>query len=262
MIHVARSRNVLVGSTSGRASKLNPASTFSHALYNIIRTNIGLTDETRCALVREGSFLASQLTTIIHAGGRLNDATISNQTVGKFCSVSSPKFIGLQRMAEAMMNSYALDNFLLFSSIASLIGSPVQINYAMANGVMDEFAGVDAKCRDSNLSIQWGAWGEDFDGMTSGDRRVLTKMRHHGFGVLKPEKEFWLWITLIPLGWQGPRMQFGLISPLDHQKLCEPKSLASKLSIFDQFSQNMACVPGDRTITPLSTLTWNARLQT
>ena len=130
MIHVARSRNVLVGSTSGRASKLNPASTFSHALYNIIRTNIGLTDETRCALVGEGSFLASQLTTIIHAGGRLNDATISNQTVGKFCSVSSPKFIGLQRMAEAMMNSYALDNFLLFSSIASLIGSSGQINYA------------------------------------------------------------------------------------------------------------------------------------
>ena len=38
------------------------------------------------------------------------------------------------------------------------------------------------------LSIQWGAWGEDFDGMTSGDRRVLTKMRHHGFGVLKPEE--------------------------------------------------------------------------
>ena len=32
--------------------------------------------------------------------------------------------------------------------------------------------------------------------------------------------------------------------------MCEPKSLASKLSIFDQFSQNMACVPGDRTITP------------
>ena len=188
MIHSARCRNVLVLSTSGRAGKFNEASIFSHSLCNILRSKVGLMDETGCASAAGKYNMTLQLTTIMHASGKLNDATILNQTVGKFYSVSSPKFTGLQRMVDAFINSQALSNILLFSSIASLIGSSGQINYAMANGVMDELAESMQNAGSPISSIEWGAWGEEFDGMTSDNGSILSRMRRNGMGVLKPQE--------------------------------------------------------------------------
>ena len=53
----------------------------------------------------------------VHAGGILQDAAVSNMTVGKCRAVFAPKVAGLDNMALGMQLA-PMDSVVLFSSIA------------------------------------------------------------------------------------------------------------------------------------------------
>lgn len=76
---------------------------------------------------------------ILHAGGVLADATLRNQTLEGLRTAWAPKVAALRQLA----GGYGLQPgtlHLLFSSIAALLGSPGQANYAAANASLDAMA--------------------------------------------------------------------------------------------------------------------------
>lgn len=101
------------------------------------------------------------LTGIFHAAGIVNDATFINQTWDSFTSVLKPKVLGAWNLHEILGRlNIEVDYFVLFSSIASVLGTPGQTNYASANSFLDYLARLRQQAGLRALSISWGPWSE------------------------------------------------------------------------------------------------------
>jgi acyl transferase domain-containing protein/acyl-CoA synthetase (AMP-forming)/AMP-acid ligase II/pimeloyl-ACP methyl ester carboxylesterase len=96
---------------------------------------------------------------IIHAAGILRDGLLQNQTWSNFQAVIAPKITGAWNLHQASKH-LELDFFVLFSSVASLIGSPGQSNYTVANAGLDAIAHYRRSLGLPALSINWGAWAD------------------------------------------------------------------------------------------------------
>ncbi|MCA0354201.1 MAG: type I polyketide synthase [Chloroflexi bacterium] len=96
---------------------------------------------------------------VIHAAAVLEDAVLDCLDRQRFETVLAPKVAGGWHLHEISL-SLPLDFFVLFSSAASLIGSPAQGNYAAANAFLDGLAHYRRALGLPALSINWGAWAE------------------------------------------------------------------------------------------------------
>ncbi|HKV32965.1 MAG TPA: KR domain-containing protein, partial [Pyrinomonadaceae bacterium] len=96
---------------------------------------------------------------VIHAAGTLNDRTLFQQDADTFSATWGPKVVG-SWLLHHLLPKDSLDFFILFSSVASLLGSPGQANYAAANSFMDALSHQRKTQGLPALSINWGAWSE------------------------------------------------------------------------------------------------------
>jgi KR domain-containing protein/phosphopantetheine binding protein len=130
-------------------------------------------------VLREGQAAMPPLRGIVHAAGVLDDGVLTQQSWSRFEQVMAPKVAGAWNLHELTRHA-PLDFFLLFSSMASLTGSPGQSGYASSNAFLDAFAHYRRARGLTALSINWGAWPDA--GMaakieTQGRRRVLPAIR-------------------------------------------------------------------------------------
>lgn len=90
---------------------------------------------------QDGSLTWTALFMVIdaYAGGVIQDAMLGQQSLRGLRQVFAPKLDALSAMT-ASGYAACLQNMMLFSSIASLLGSPGQGNYAAANAAMDAAA--------------------------------------------------------------------------------------------------------------------------
>ncbi len=96
---------------------------------------------------------------IIHSAGLLDDGIITNQSKEKFDRVLAPKVLGSWYLSE-LTKDLNLDFFIMFSSIASTLGSAGQSNHSAANAFLDSFAYYRRARGLSATTINWGVWSE------------------------------------------------------------------------------------------------------
>ena len=103
------------------------------------------------------------LSGIIHSAGIVRDNLILKKPIEEFSQVLKPKVTGLVNLDQASKD-VRLDFFILFSSLAGVVGNPGQADYATANAFMDAFAKYRNSLIDSNkrwgktLSVNWSLW--------------------------------------------------------------------------------------------------------
>ena len=74
----------------------------------------------------------------------------------------------------------------MFSSVASMLGSPGQANYSAANAALDAAAAGMAAAGLPALSIQWGAWAGG--GMAAADAGTAARVERMGMLLIRPER--------------------------------------------------------------------------
>ena len=120
---------------------------------------------------------------LTHSAGTIMDGSLTAQNVGTTRTVCSPKVDSLMRFLNTLhMSASPSGPIILFSSIASLLGSAGQANYAAANASLDAIARVLRYKGSCALSMQWGAWAGS--GMAS--KHVLERTNRLGIGIVRP----------------------------------------------------------------------------
>jgi len=99
------------------------------------------------------------VTGIIHGAGVLQDRLIIDKSADQFERVYDTKVRGLDNLLKATRQD-PLKYLVLFSSIAARLGNQGQVDYAVANEVLNKIAQTEsfrrADCR--VISINWGPW--------------------------------------------------------------------------------------------------------
>ncbi|MFT3864035.1 MAG: SDR family NAD(P)-dependent oxidoreductase [Solirubrobacterales bacterium] len=128
---------------------------------------------------------------VIHCAGILEDATLAGLDPDRIERVLAPKVDGAWNLHRATAG-LDLERFVLFSSVAGVLGSPGQGAYAAANSYLDALAQVRRADGQPATSIAWGLWDEE-SGMTpegldgEGRLRKIEQIRVRlGLALLAP----------------------------------------------------------------------------
>ncbi|MEM6447440.1 MAG: type I polyketide synthase, partial [Cyanobacteria bacterium P01_D01_bin.123] len=119
---------------------------------------------------------------IIHAAGLLDDGVLSQLAWSQFERVLAPKVQGAWNLHQ-LSQGLSLDLFVLFSSAASLFGSPAQANHAAANAFLDTLAHYRRSLGLAGQSINWGIWS---DIGAAAKRDAAKRDSFSGLGTISP----------------------------------------------------------------------------
>ena len=187
---------------------------------------------------------------IMHAAGTLADAVLLRQDTETLRRVLAPKIQGAWNL-HTQTQDCRLDFFVCFSSVAALLGSPGQGNYAAANAYLDALAQHRRATGQPALSINWGPWAEG--GMAAAlSQRQRDRWAALGMRALSPSQALQSlgrlmgqdvaqaavldvdWATFVPqfYGGQGPAFltAFAPAARTPAQTALRPSALAKVLA--------------------------------
>jgi len=124
-----------------------------------------------------------ELKGVVHAAGVVADRTLLEQSSEHWETVFAPKVDGAWNLHTLTLNEN-LDFFVLYSSAASLFGSPGQANYAAANAFLDSLAQARLSRGLPAMSIQWGPFSEV--GMAAANVKRGSRIASRGMDSLSP----------------------------------------------------------------------------
>ena len=94
---------------------------------------------------------------VVHAAGVLADGLLFDMDLDALDRAMLPKTVGSWNLHVATQDA-PLDFFVLFSSVACVLGSPGQANYAAGNAFLDGLAAYRRRRALPALSVNWGPW--------------------------------------------------------------------------------------------------------
>ena len=119
---------------------------------------------------------------VVHAAGVLDDVLLYDMDLRQLEQAMAPKVDGAWNLHTATLDA-PLDFFVMFSSIACLLGSPGQGNYAAGNAFLDGLAQYRNASGLPATSISWGPWAEA--GMAAAAKRSAN-VTARGLGLIPP----------------------------------------------------------------------------
>ncbi|GGJ42830.1 type I polyketide synthase [Deinococcus roseus] len=121
---------------------------------------------------------------VIHAAGTTDDGLLQNLTWPRFAKVLEAKVQGAWNL-HCLTAPLPLDFFVLFSSLASLLGQQGQASYTVGNAFLDSLAHHRQALGLPALSINWGPWADT--GMAA-RRKLLAQFALRGVqGLTTPQ---------------------------------------------------------------------------
>ncbi|MDI1475027.1 type I polyketide synthase [Polyangium sp. y55x31] len=124
---------------------------------------------------------------VFHCAGVLDDGVLRMLTPERLARVMAPKIAGawnLYRLTQGL----DLRGFVMFSSVAGILGGPGQSNYAAANVFLDALAHHGRARGFPATSLAFGYWGAK-TGMTSHlDKADVERMANLGMGALSMDQ--------------------------------------------------------------------------
>jgi len=214
---------ILLGRSTPTAEAKNAISRLQERGAKIRTAQVDITQTANLRNLLEDTEKMPPLRGIIHAAGVLKDGLLAGQTWEQFAEVMGPKVEGAWNL-HRLTASLPLDFFVLFSSAASLLGSPGQGNYAAANAFMDALARDRRRQGLPALSINWGPWA----GGGMAEEQAIA-LRRRGFEPLQPAQGLETLAQLL----SGDAAQVGVFNVnwqrLQQQYLSQPPSYLKDL---------------------------------
>ncbi len=121
---------------------------------------------------------------VFHSAGVLDDALLLQQDWSGFAKVMAPKVSGAW-LLHTLVHDLPLDFFVLFSSVAAVLGGSGAGNHSAANAFLDSLAHSRRRMGMPALSIDWGAWSETGAAVRDGARQHVASQ---GLGFITPSQ--------------------------------------------------------------------------
>ncbi|HTN88888.1 MAG TPA: SDR family NAD(P)-dependent oxidoreductase [Sorangium sp.] len=125
--------------------------------------------------------VAPPLRGVVHAAMVLADSTVLEQSPERFWKTMSPKMHGAWHLHELTADR-PLDFFVLYSSVASLLGAPGNGNYTAASAFLDALAHHRRSLGLPALSVDWGLFSDA--GVVARQSEIMGHVGHRGLDGL------------------------------------------------------------------------------
>ena len=122
---------------------------------------------------------AHPLTAVIHCAGVLDDGVVQTLTEDRVNAVLAPKTRGAWHLHELTAH-LDLSAFVLFSSVASVLGTAGQANYAAANAFLNGLAETRRAAGLAATALCWGFWAERSEMVADLVDADLVRLRRQG----------------------------------------------------------------------------------